>query len=921
MELKSRTASSAFFFYLFVCICLPVPRKSIHSQNVPSRPTLPDSSPIRPAPSQSETRQSSPSEIDKVRVEITVITRSNNEPLAETEILVPEIGLRTKTDRLGKVVLELPGKGRYNLRILGGESIDKRSIYVRFSGQKFTLFSGSESGGIRVIGKREESDLSSIQLSNQEIKRLPGTQGDALRAIQALPGIVPAIQVGLTPTPQFNINITGQPYRNSDRGDFSLRGAGPRNNQTYFDGLPVSYPFHLGGQSSVFNNNIISDLEILTGAYSVRYGYATGGIINIFSKEEVIRRYTVVNLNTFLSDAFLETPLWEGAYMLAGARKSYPNLFLLRAYPQGIPEDAKYADFQDFQWKLGTDLTESQKLNLYFFGARDIQGYTRQQAEFENSSREDPRPPVGLDRRFYTQGFVHEWKLTEKIRHKISASRNSFWEYFEVRFSNPLTAETVFGLNNVTIQDLYFVENSLLLEILPGWTLDFGGNYRERKIGLKAENITSRSSIFFDIFNDLLQNSQTFRALVDGDGIRTREEGGFAETKFRYEGLLLVLGVREDIYFQGGQRKTSPRGIAAYTFAQTKTTIQAGSGIFRNAPVGIEQISQRAGNPNLGMESSEHNVVGISQKLGKDWLVKLEGFRNVYRDLVVPDSFIQDPYAINYDNRKLVEDPQDIRENPIRVRNLEYSNRGYGRSEGIEIFIRKLPDLSRTSGWFGWVAYSNSITIRNNNQPNLTDEEERDRIRKNFGKTLEFQTSIREGYINRYDDGSLEFLWNNDQERLFDLDRTHLLSVVFGWKISPEWQIGGRFRYATSVPVTQIIGSNRIEQATTFGANLYSPEFSDRFNEHRLPSTHQLDIRIDRFFLYSWGYMNGYLELINLYGRRNPISEQFDLNNPFSRDNPGFNYDTLNSPYIQSVDARGKIIYLPMVQFGLETRF
>lgn len=854
-------------------------------------------------------------------IDIEVIDKIGNEPLSSTEIIIIETGTRVVTNSLGKVSLTIPKLGRYNIRILGQESIDRRSIDVRFSGQKFTLFSGSESIGIQVKGKRDESNLSSIQLSNQEIKRLPGTQGDSLRAIQTLPGIVPAIQIGLTPTPQFNINIDGQPYRNSDRGDFSLRGAGPRANQTYFDGLPVSYPFHLGGQSSVFNNNIISDLEVLTGAYSVRFGYATGGIVNIKSTDEVVKRRTTINLNTFLSDAFIETPVWEGGYMLAGARKSYPNLFLLQAYPQGIPEDAKYADFQDFQWKFGTEITKSQKLNLYFFGARDIQGYTKAQAEFENSSSQESRPPVGLDRGFYTQGFSHEWKLTEYLRHKITASRNTFKEYYEVKFNNPLTAENIFGLNNTTSQDLYFIENSLLLEIIPGWTIDIGGNYRERKIGLHAENISSRSSLFFDIFNDLLESNPTFRALIDGDGIGVIEKGGFAETKLQYWNFLLILGIREDAYIQGGEKLTSPRGSLAYVSDSTKTTIQGGSGIFRNAPVGIEQISRKSGNPNLGMEYSEHTVFGLSQAIGKDWIVKLEGFQNIYKSLVVNDSYLQDLYAINFDNRKLVENPEDIRDNPIQTRSLGYSNRGYGVSKGVEIFIRKTPDPNRSSGWFGWLSYSNSITKRNNNQPQLTDDETSQRRKDNFGKKLEYQESIQEGYINRYDDGTIEFLYNNDQMRLFDLDRTHILSIVFGWKINPKWQVGGRFRYATSVPVSQIVGSTRLDQATTFGANLNTPDYSEHYNGHRLPSTHQLDVRIDRFFPYSWGYMNWYLEFINLYGRRNPISEQFDMNNQFSQSNPSLNFDSLNSPFIQSVDARRKIIFLPMIQFGLEVMF
>ncbi|WCL50401.1 TonB-dependent receptor plug domain-containing protein [Leptospira sp. GIMC2001] len=859
---------------------------------------------------------------NELKIEITVIDKVGNEPLAETEIIVLELGKRFQTNKIGKLSTSVPNKGKYNIRILGTGGIDKRTIDVQFSGQKFNLFSTNETQGIEVKGLKDKSNLSSYSLSQEEIKRMPGTQGDSLKAIQTLPGILPGIPIGLNPTPQFNVNLTGLPYSNSDRGDFVLRGAGPRANQTYFDGLPVSYPFHLGGQSSVFNNNIISDLEILTGAYSVRYGYATGGIINVESKKEVNKKKVVLNLNTFLSDAYVETPLWEGSYMLVGARKSYPNIFLLQVYPQGIPEDSKYADFQDFQWKFATKLGQDHTISLTFLGARDIQGYSRTQADFErNNGNPDNRPPVGLDRQFYTQGFAHEWKINNWIRHNFRASRNSFKEYYEIKFDSPVTAENVFGLNNTTTQDLYFVENSILLQIFEPFSIEAGGNFRERNIGLKAENITSQSSLFAEVFDDLLNSSPSFRALVDGDGILTRERGAFLEAKFKYENLLIIAGTRYDNYNLTNEKKNSPRGSIAYTFEKTNTTIQAGSGIFRIAPVGIEQISLKSGNSKLGMESAEHSVVGISQEIANRYSIKIEGFRNVFRDIVVNDSYIQNPYALKNNPRDFVERFESVQEQPFETRGLGYSNRGYGYSEGVEIFLRKNPDQSRVSGWFGWISYSNSITKRNNNQPNLTEDETTDRARDNFGKELRYQTVIKEGYINVYDDDSYEFLYNNDRERLYDLDRTHILSVVFGWKLSQDWQLGGRFRYATSVPVTKLTGSSRVGQAATFGLNLYIPEYSEDYNNHRLPSTHQLDVRLDRFFHYGWGYMNWYLEFLNLYGRRNPISEFYDNTLTFSNANPTYNYDTLNSPYIQGSFNGGRKIYYPMIHFGIEVKF
>ncbi|MCB1180323.1 MAG: TonB-dependent receptor plug domain-containing protein, partial [Leptospiraceae bacterium] len=778
-------------------------------------------------------------------------------------------------------------------------------------------------GGINVQGEKDKTKLSRYKLDQEEIKRLPGAQGDSLKALQTLPGVFPSLPVGLNPTPQFNVNITGQPYRNSDRGDFILRGAGPRANQYYFNGFPVSYPFHLGGLSSVFNNNIIKSLEIYSGAYSARYGYATGGIINIESKNEVRKKSAVWNINTFLTDVYFESPLFEDSYMMAGARKSYPNIFLLRAYPQGIPPDSKYADYGDFQWKAGWKFLKYHKITLVSFGSRDIQNYTRSQAEFEsNNGRADNRPPVGLDRSFVTNGIQYDYNPNSRFETLIRVSRNDFKEYFEVRFDNPLTAETIFGLSNVTRQRLIYVENISKLTLWKNHLdLEFGGTYRERKINLNADNISSRSTGFFDLFNDLLNSNPTFRSLVDGDRVLAKETGGFVESKFTYAGFRWDLGARYDYYELSNDKRISPRSTISYEFEKLGTTFSAGSGIYRNSPVGIEQISLKSGNPNLYMESSEHNVFGINQEFWKDWVFKAELFRNIYRDLVTPDSYISNPYAYNNNPRDIVEKTSFVVDNPIYPRQLFYSNSGDGFSEGVEIYLKKSPPVDFLSGWFGWISYSNSRTKRNNHQSTLNSDETRNRTINNGVRKLIGQTKVGTNTINYYDNNELELLYDNDKSYLYDFDRTHVLNVVFGWKFNKNWQLGGRFRYASNVPITPIVDSNKASVNAAGGFTFYFPKYSEYYNSTRLLPIHQLDIRIDNFQNYEWGYMNWYVELINLYGRRNPISQSFDNTRPYSSDNPRNTFDTLNSPYIQTTLPGGRKLYLPMIVIGMEVRF
>lgn len=862
-----------------------------------------------------------------VIAKIKVIDKSTNSPKANATVVIKESGGYYTSNAKGEIEFKVPANGYYTFRIISGSDVEVKRKEVYYDGQELVFFVGEkEKGAIEVSGEKEKTKLSRYTLQQEEIKRLPGAQGDSLKAILTLPGVAPAVPIGLSTTAALLPTVNGSPYKNSDRGDVVLRGAGSRANQFYFDGFPISYPFHLGNQSSVFNNNIIKSFDIYTGAYSSRYGYATGGIINIEGKSDVKKTSAIVNMNFFLSDAMIETKPSQKSYMIAAARKNYPNLLLLKFYPDAIPPNAKYADYQDYQFKYGYDISDKHKISLSLFGARDRQAYTKAQAEFESagtgSSQTDNRPPIGLDKKFNTEGFRYIYQPGSKFSNTLSVSKNTFKEFFEVKITNPATSETIFGIQNVTTQTLYYAENIQSLELIKNiLKFETGQNYRERNITLKGENITQQNSLFSKIFNDLLDSSPTFRALIDGDGAKAKEYAVFGEATLDYAGFKLVPGVRWDYYNLADQKALSPRINSSYTIEKTKTTFIGGASIHRSAPVGIEQVSAKVGNSKLLMEKAEHMAVGVNQEIGQQWLFKVEGFRNIFSDLVVADSFARNPYALNNEARDIIQKPDFVSRNILTDKPLNYSNRGDGFSQGVEIYLKK-SNKPGENGFFGWISYSNSITKRNNHQTRLASSEVTNRNLKNSTRKLLYQTEIGDNYINYYDDNQIELLYDNDRRELYDLDRTHLLNIVFGWKISSEWQVGGRYRYYTNTPITPIVGSTRVSQAASFGVNLNNPLYSNDYNSARLASFQQVDIRIDRFLNYEWGLVNGYIELINLFGRRNISGQNFDNTKPYLNGvNPSPVYDTLNSPYIQSPLPGGRLVYLPLVNFGIEVRF
>lgn len=155
----------------------------------------------------------------------------------------------------------------------------------------------------------------------------------------------------------------------------------------------------------------------------------------------------------------------------------------------------------------------------------------------------------------------------------------------------------------------------------------------------------------------------------------------------------------------------------------------------------------------------------------------------------------------------------------------QYSNAGLGRAYGMELMLRH--DV--TKNFFGWLAYTLS----------------RSEVRR-AGSTA--------GYA----------LSNNDQ--------THILTLVASYRLPYGFELGGRFRYVTGAIKTPITHSYDIYQADSNG---YSPTRGE-LNSVRRPDFHQLDVRIDKSFLFQQWTLNVYLDVQNVYNRANEEASFFD---------------------------------------------
>lgn len=144
-------------------------------------------------------------------------------------------------------------------------------------------------------------------------------------------------------------------------------------------------------------------------------------------------------------------------------------------------------------------------------------------------------------------------------------------------------------------------------------------------------------------------------------------------------------------------------------------------------------------------------------------------------------------------------------------------NDGVGRAYGAEAIVRHDPD----GKFFGWIAYT------------LMRAERRDHPGEDF--------------------------------RPFDFDQTHILTLVASRKLGRSWEVGLRFRLTSGSTYTPVAGSYLDAQSGE-----HRPIYSDDENGARLPLFHQLDLRVEKTWIYQWWMLTAYLEILNTYNHANP---------------------------------------------------
>lgn len=154
---------------------------------------------------------------------------------------------------------------------------------------------------------------------------------------------------------------------------------------------------------------------------------------------------------------------------------------------------------------------------------------------------------------------------------------------------------------------------------------------------------------------------------------------------------------------------------------------------------------------------------------------------------------------------------------------LRFDNEGVGRTFGMEVFIRH--DFHENLR--GWLSYTLSRSERTES-----------------GET---------------------------EARLFDFDQTHILNVNLSYVFPANWEVGARFRLISGNPTTPIVDSVFLADFDRYA------QVPGEVNSDRLPLFHQLDLRVEKRWIFDWYSIVAYISLLNTYNHANVEAIQYDF--------------------------------------------
>ncbi len=302
-----------------------------------------------------------------------VYEQETGEPVIFTNVYLYKTTIGAPTDANGYFAITKIPPGEYFLMVtyVGSDTLkipitikanDLHSKKLYLTKSTFQLDEVSISAARQ--DKVRETQTSIIKITPKEIQSIPtiGGQPDLAQYLQILPGVI------------FSGDQGGQLY---------IRGGPPIQNKVLYDGMIIYNPFHSIGLFSVFDVDILKNVDVYTGGFGAEYGGRLSSVMDVTTRDGNKNRLAgKFDISTFGAKALLEGPIHKqkneddvSATFLFSIKNSYlaesSKLFYTYINEDGLPYN-----YLDIYGKFAINTSNGSKVNLFGFNFTDKVNYS-----------------------------------------------------------------------------------------------------------------------------------------------------------------------------------------------------------------------------------------------------------------------------------------------------------------------------------------------------------------------------------------------------------------------------------------------------------------------------------------------------------------------------------------------------------------
>ncbi len=297
-----------------------------------------------------------------------VYEKETGEPVLFTNVYFYKTSIGAPTDANGYFAITRIPPGDYTLMVtyigfdtlmmpvtIKAGELQSKKLYLTKSTVQLDEISVSAARQDKV----RETQTSIIKITPKEIQSIPtiGGQPDLAQYLQILPGVV------------FSGDQGGQLY---------IRGGPPIQNKVLYDGMIVYNPFHSIGLFSVFDVDILKNVEVYTGGFGAEYGGRISSVMDVTTRDGNKNRIAgKFDISTFGAKALLEGPIYKpkneheaSATFLLSVKNSYLEQSS-KIFYKYIDENGLPYNYLDFYGKIAVNTPNGSKINVFGFDFSD----------------------------------------------------------------------------------------------------------------------------------------------------------------------------------------------------------------------------------------------------------------------------------------------------------------------------------------------------------------------------------------------------------------------------------------------------------------------------------------------------------------------------------------------------------------------